>query len=518
MIIAAADGKILAFLEGYQDARPARPPAAGPRRPDPRLDGPRLSRRHPRRSPLASTPRPSRCSRKCSKTARTGRCKRRPRRSWTRSSSRPPAGPTKYSELNQMQGTVVQGPTAGVGVSLALACDLVIASEKAFFLLAFTKIGLMPDGGASALVAASVGRIRAMRMALLAERLPADEALAAGLVTAVHPAGDLESEANKVIERLLCRTRRRLRQDQAGHQRRHAVGPRRRAGPRDRRPAVLLNSRDFREGIKAFQEKRDRQLHRHLSPAFFSPNRINGRESPSGSRQFRRSRRVAENRWTSRGRLGDHRMVSTQFEIEQPVVARRRLARARTLPVPRVPPADRRGVAVDLRRRHVGRRDGASGHRTRQRSRVAVAGRHLPGCRPGRVRAGRRDRRRPNQPARHHHRRRDRQRDRRVDDRGAGTRWRAADLAYGGGRGGTRHRRGVLLPRLQRDPAADPARRAAAGRQRRRRRRAPGVPARRRPRRRRPRGRVRRSRRWARSWWRCCSPSACCCWWPPGRR
>ena len=86
---------------------------------------------------------------------------------------------------------VVQGPTAGVGVSLALACDLVIASEKAFFLLAFTKIGLMPDGGASALVAASVGRARAMKMALLAERLPADEALAAGLITAVHPAGML---------------------------------------------------------------------------------------------------------------------------------------------------------------------------------------------------------------------------------------------------------------------------------------------------------------------------------------
>ena len=63
---------------------------------------------------------------------------------------------------------VVQGPAAGVGASLALACDVVLASEKGYFMLAFTKIGLMPDGGASALVAAAVGRIRAMRMALLA--------------------------------------------------------------------------------------------------------------------------------------------------------------------------------------------------------------------------------------------------------------------------------------------------------------------------------------------------------------
>ncbi|HZU45642.1 MAG TPA: enoyl-CoA hydratase-related protein, partial [Mycobacterium sp.] len=56
---------------------------------------------------------------------------------------------------------VVHGPAAGVGVSLALACDLVLASAAAFFMLAFTKVGLMPDGGASALVAASIGRTRA---------------------------------------------------------------------------------------------------------------------------------------------------------------------------------------------------------------------------------------------------------------------------------------------------------------------------------------------------------------------
>ena len=72
---------------------------------------------------------------------------------------------------------VVHGPAAGVAASLALGCDVVLASENAFFMLAFTKIGLMPDGGASALVAAAVGRIRAMRMALLAERIPAREAL-----------------------------------------------------------------------------------------------------------------------------------------------------------------------------------------------------------------------------------------------------------------------------------------------------------------------------------------------------
>ena len=97
---------------------------------------------------------------------------------------------------------VVQGPAAGVGVSLALASDIVLASEKAFFLLAFTKIGLMPDGGASALVAASIGRARAMKMALLAERLSAAEAFDSGLVSAVYPADELEAGVAGVIDKL----------------------------------------------------------------------------------------------------------------------------------------------------------------------------------------------------------------------------------------------------------------------------------------------------------------------------
>src|SRR4051812_41237120 len=97
-------------------------------------------------------------------------------------------------KLPQPVVAVVHGPAAGVGASLALASDVVLASEKAFFMLAFTKIGLMPDGGASALIAAAVGRIRAMRMALLAERIPAREAYDWGLVTAVYPAREFDAQ------------------------------------------------------------------------------------------------------------------------------------------------------------------------------------------------------------------------------------------------------------------------------------------------------------------------------------
>lgn len=79
----------------------------------------------------------------------------------------------------------VNGVAAGVGCSVALAADLVVASSSASFLLAFSRVGLMPDGGASLLVAASIGRARALRMALLAEPLSAAEAREAGLVAEV---------------------------------------------------------------------------------------------------------------------------------------------------------------------------------------------------------------------------------------------------------------------------------------------------------------------------------------------
>ncbi|MFC7493073.1 MULTISPECIES: enoyl-CoA hydratase-related protein [unclassified Nocardioides] len=96
----------------------------------------------------------------------------------------------------------VNGVAAGVGCSVALAADLAVASSSATFLLAFSRIGLMPDGGASATVAASVGRARAMRMALLAEPLPAADAGAAGLVSHVVDDADFPALVAKLAGRL----------------------------------------------------------------------------------------------------------------------------------------------------------------------------------------------------------------------------------------------------------------------------------------------------------------------------
>ena len=82
----------------------------------------------------------------------------------------------------------VNGPAAGVGCSIALAADLIVATESAYFLLAFAGIGLMPDGGSTALVPAAVGRARAVRMAMMGERIGARTAEEWGLIT--HAVGD----------------------------------------------------------------------------------------------------------------------------------------------------------------------------------------------------------------------------------------------------------------------------------------------------------------------------------------
>jgi enoyl-CoA hydratase len=150
----------------------------------------------------------------------------------------------------------VNGVAAGVGCSAALAADLVVAAESASFLLAFARVGLMPDGGATATVAASIGRARAMRMALLAESLTAQEAYAAGLVT--HVAGDEEfpDVVAKVVRRLaagpplaFAATKKAI--NAATLDQLEPALARERTGQ-----TVLLRTDDAAEGLRAFSERR----------------------------------------------------------------------------------------------------------------------------------------------------------------------------------------------------------------------------------------------------------------------
>ena len=96
----------------------------------------------------------------------------------------------------------VNGPAAGAGCSLALSADIVIAARSAYFLQAFVNIGLIPDAGATWQLPRLVGRSRALEMMLLGEQVPAEQALAWGLVSRVVEDEHLASEAVLLATRL----------------------------------------------------------------------------------------------------------------------------------------------------------------------------------------------------------------------------------------------------------------------------------------------------------------------------
>lgn len=150
----------------------------------------------------------------------------------------------------------VNGVAAGVGCSAALACDLVVAKESALFLLAFSRIGLMPDGGATATVAAAVGRARAMRMALLGEGISGREAYDAGLVSHVATDADFDATVEKLVRRLAggpplayAATKKAVNAATLAHL--EDALQRERTGQ-----TILLRTEDVAEGMRAFGEKR----------------------------------------------------------------------------------------------------------------------------------------------------------------------------------------------------------------------------------------------------------------------
>ncbi len=105
-------------------------------------------------------------------------------------------------EMEKPVVAAVNGPAVGIGCSLALCCDLVLAAESSYLLLAFVNIGLVADGGSSLFVPARVGVARAAEMAMLGERVGATQALQWGLVNAVHPDDSLAERSFALTARL----------------------------------------------------------------------------------------------------------------------------------------------------------------------------------------------------------------------------------------------------------------------------------------------------------------------------
>lgn len=98
--------------------------------------------------------------------------------------------------------TAVNGAAAGVGCSFALMGDLIVAGESAYFLQAFRRIGLVPDGGSTYLLPRMIGRARAMEMMLLGDKVPAAKALEWGMINRCVPDAELLSTATALAKEL----------------------------------------------------------------------------------------------------------------------------------------------------------------------------------------------------------------------------------------------------------------------------------------------------------------------------
>lgn len=96
----------------------------------------------------------------------------------------------------------VRGPAVGAGCSVALAADLIVASETAAFIQGFARVGLVPDGGSTHLLARGTTRVRAMEMMLLGDKVSAVQAVDWGLINRVVPDDQLETAALELAQRL----------------------------------------------------------------------------------------------------------------------------------------------------------------------------------------------------------------------------------------------------------------------------------------------------------------------------
>ena len=163
---------------------------------------------------------------------------------------------TLIRELSVPFVTAVNGPAAGAGSSIGLSGDLVVVAESAYFLQAFSRIGLIPDAASAYLLAKSAGRVRTMEAMLLAEKIGARQALEWGLVNRVVPDELTLDTAMDLATRLANGPTyalglvRRL----AWHALEEKLGDQLALERRLQRLAGLAP--DFEEGIAAFKEKR----------------------------------------------------------------------------------------------------------------------------------------------------------------------------------------------------------------------------------------------------------------------
>ena len=153
--------------------------------------------------------------------------------------------------------TAVNGAAAGIGMSFAVRADIVCASKNAFFLQAFGRIGLVPDGGSTFMLPRMVGWSRAIELSLLAERLPAEKAFDWGIVNRLYDDQDALMKGAWEIAGRLAKGPKSLALIRKAYWATWSNGYEAQLDLEARLQKEAGRSADFKEGVLAFVEKRE---------------------------------------------------------------------------------------------------------------------------------------------------------------------------------------------------------------------------------------------------------------------
>ena len=163
----------------------------------------------------------------------------------------------KMKKMKKIIITAVDGAAAGAGASIAIAGDIVIMSDKSSLIQAFCNVGLVPDTGATYMLANTIGTARAMKMILTGKPVKADEAYALGLATEVCSSGEINIVTDKWAKRIVNgpliayeNVKRQFFEAVYHDFERYLL-----EGEKPTQQAVS-HTEDFKEGVKAFVEKR----------------------------------------------------------------------------------------------------------------------------------------------------------------------------------------------------------------------------------------------------------------------
>jgi 2-(1,2-epoxy-1,2-dihydrophenyl)acetyl-CoA isomerase len=150
----------------------------------------------------------------------------------------------------------VNGPAIGFGAGIALAADIVLAADTAFFGTAAASAAILPDGGLTAVLPAVLGPARASAFVMLGERLPAAEALSFGLVSQVHPAAELAAAADTVVATIAGGPTRTFAAAKEAFNAQCYPRLAEQLACEARLQQSLTDTADFAEGTTAFRERR----------------------------------------------------------------------------------------------------------------------------------------------------------------------------------------------------------------------------------------------------------------------